>query len=167
MTFFRFFILALLCGCSNTATNETSTPIDHEDKRKLGFGSLGGADFLVFGGSKKAAPTAGYGSMVNPYLWRSSIETLSFMPLLSADATGGILITDWYAPAENKNEQIKVTVHITDQALRADAVKVTVHKQLKDKSGQWLNASPDPKTGTELEDIILTKARQLRIHALK
>ena len=103
---------------------------------------------------------------VNPHLWRASLESINFMPLVSADAFGGVIITDWYINPKTPNERIKVSVFITDQVLRADALKVVVYKQIKGKDGNWTNSHVDSRIATELENIILTKARQLRIRSI-
>jgi hypothetical protein len=103
------------------------------------------------------------GAGVNSYLWRASLDTLSFMPLASADPFGGTIITDWYSAPETPNEQFKVTVYILDKELRADGLRVTVFRQEKDANGGWVNAAVPPNTPTQLENAILTRARQLRV----
>jgi hypothetical protein len=105
----------------------------------------------------------GVGIGVNSYLWRASLDTLSFMPLASADPFGGVIITDWYAPPETPDSRFKANVFILDRQLRADGVRVTLFQQKKDASGNWVDAEVSPKTATDLEDEILTRARQLRI----
>jgi hypothetical protein len=100
---------------------------------------------------------------VNGYLWRATLDTLSFMPLASADPWGGTVITDWYANPEKPDERFKATVYILDTRLRADGLKVTVNKQIKDTSGQWNDAPSSDQTETDIENAILTRARQLRL----
>jgi len=100
---------------------------------------------------------------VNSYLWRASLDTISFMPLASADPYGGTIITDWYANPNSPNERFKITVYILDQQLRSDALKVSVFRQAKGTGGAWLDAPADPRTGTKLENSILTRAREMRI----
>lgn len=102
---------------------------------------------------------------VNAYLWRGALETLSFAPLLSADSEGGVIITDWYANPSNPNERVKVTVTILDQDLRADALRVSASRQVS-QGGTWVEAPVQAATVQKLEDIILTKARDLRRKAL-
>jgi hypothetical protein len=104
---------------------------------------------------------------VNGYLWRATLDTLSFMPLASADPYGGVIITDWYANPEKPNERLKVTVYILDARLRADGLNVAVFKQNKDASGQWIDAPSASQTETDIENAILTKARQLRLSNIK
>ena len=102
---------------------------------------------------------------VNPYLWRGSLDTLSFMPLASADVFGGVLISDWYAPPETPNERFKVNVYVTSRQLRADGLRAVVFRQARQDDGNWADASVDPGTMRGLEDAILTRARQLRAQA--
>jgi len=102
---------------------------------------------------------------VNAYLWRAALETVSFAPLLQADSNGGVIVTDWYANPTNPNERVKMTVTILDQDLRADALRVAASRQVND-SGNWVEAPVQAATVQKLEDIILTKARDLRRQAL-
>ena len=102
---------------------------------------------------------------VNAYLWRGALDTLSFAPLLSADSNGGVIVTDWYANPSNPNERVKVTVTILDQDLRADALRVSASRQVAQEGG-WVDAPVQAATVQKLEDIILTKARDLRRKAV-
>jgi hypothetical protein len=110
---------------------------------------------------KKGASQATIG--VNGYLWRATLDTLAFMPLASADPWGGTVITDWYSNPEKPDERFKATVYILDTRLRADGLKVTVFKQIKDTGGQWADAPTSDQTETDIENAILTRARQLRL----
>jgi len=98
---------------------------------------------------------------VNSYLWRASLDALSFMPLLQTDSNGGVIVTDWYTNPGNPGERVKVTVTILDQDLRADAVRVAASREVQ-QGGQWVAAPVQAATVQKLEDIILTKARDLR-----
>jgi hypothetical protein len=102
---------------------------------------------------------------VNAYLWRAALETVSFAPLLQADSNGGVIVTDWYANPSNPTERVKLTVTILDQDLRADALRVAASRQVNE-SGSWVEAPVQAATVQKLEDIILTKARDLRRQAL-
>ena len=110
------------------------------------------------------ARTAGIG--VNSYLWRATLDTLAFMPLNSADPYGGIIITDWYSNPEKPGERFKATVYILDTRLRADGLSVSVFKQIKDSAGAWADAPVSAQTDIDIENAILTKARQLRLSNL-
>ena len=98
---------------------------------------------------------------VNAYLWRAALDTLSFAPLIQADANTGVIITDWYSNPQTPGERVKVTATILDQDLRADALRVTASRQVN-QGGAWVNATVSAATVQKLEDIILTRARDLR-----
>ena len=102
---------------------------------------------------------------VNAYLWRASLEAVSFAPLLQTDSAGGVIVTDWYANPSNPGERVKLTITILDQDLRADALRVAGSRQVND-NGNWTEAPVQAATVQKLEDIILTKARDLRRQAL-
>jgi len=113
------------------------------------------------GGSGGGGGGAGVG--VNSFLWRATLDTVSFMPLASADPFGGVIITDWYSPPEQQAERFKVNIFILGRELRADGVRASVFRQRRDGNGQWVDATVDPATGTDLENAILTRARQMRL----
>lgn len=99
---------------------------------------------------------------VNAFLWRASLETLNFMPLDNVDPFGGVIVTEWYANPELPNERFKATVYILDTQLRADALKVSIFKQVG-AGGSWRDAAIDADTAREIETAILTRARELFI----
>ncbi len=113
----------------------------------------------VFGGGGGGSE-AGIG--VNSFLWRASLDTLNFMPLASADPFGGVIITDWYSDPTTPNERFKATVYILDTRLRADALNVSIFRQTQ-TNGAWADATVDPATEIQIENAILTRARQLRL----
>ena len=98
---------------------------------------------------------------VNTYLWRAAVDTLSFAPLVTADSNGGVIVTDWYANPNSPGERVKLTVSIIDQDLRADALRVAASRQVN-QNGVWVDAPVAAATVQKLEDIILTRARDLR-----
>ncbi|HEX4028314.1 MAG TPA: DUF3576 domain-containing protein [Rhizomicrobium sp.] len=102
---------------------------------------------------------------VNSYLWHASLDTLSFLPLVSADPFGGVIISEWYVAPSSPDERLKVTIYIMDRALRADALKVVVFRQVRN-GNVWQDATPSPDTAHKLEDSILTRARELRLATL-
>ena len=99
---------------------------------------------------------------VNSYLWHATLDTLSFMPLHSADPFGGVIITDWYTDPSNPNERMRVTVYILDRRLRADGIKISTFRQTRSADG-WVDAQVNPDTANKLEDAILVRARELRL----
>ena len=128
----------------------------------LMLSGCGGLPFV--GKSDTRAPAAGQqGIGVNAYLWRATLDTLSFMPLLNADPWGGVVNYDWYVNPQTPNERFKATVFILDTRLRADALNVSITKEVRDASGQWTAAPVAAQTETDLENAILTKARQLNL----
>jgi hypothetical protein len=98
---------------------------------------------------------------VNAYLWRAALDTLSFAPLLQADANTGVIITDWYTHPNSPGERVKLTVTILDQDLRADALRVAASREIN-QGGAWVGAPVSAATVQKLEDIILTRARDIR-----
>jgi hypothetical protein len=98
---------------------------------------------------------------VNAYLWQAALDALSFAPMAQVDSNGGVIVTDWYANPSAPNDRVKVTVTILDQDLRADALRVAASRQVY-QNGQWLEAPVSAATIQRLEEIILTKARDLR-----
>ena len=163
-----------LGACGATPKNPEFTVYDPKEQRiRDRYGTITGQDgFTLFGnsGGRRQAATeegGGGGIGVNAYLWRGALETIDFMPLASADPFGGLIITDWYQSASAPGERLKVHVLILDRSLRADAVKVSVFKQVRRETGEWLDAPVDPKTVVELEDKIVTRARELRIASVE
>jgi len=130
--------------------------------------ACGGSDNIVDtveNPASAAAITSNSGKVtlgMNSYLWHASLDTLSFMPLQSADPFGGVIITDWYSSPSALNERMRVTVYILDRRLRADGLKVAVFRQ--SRSGDvWVDAQVNPDTANKLEDAILARARELRL----
>lgn len=139
-----------------THEKNQSAPRMSNEKRETIFGPEG-----MFGKSKPEGEGTGIG--VNAFLWRASLDTISFMPITTADAFGGTIISDWYQLPETPNERYKVNVFILDRTLRADGVKVSLFKQVRDSGGNWMDVKVDPRMAADLENSILTRARQLRI----
>ena len=127
----------------------------------LVLSACGGLPFS--GGGTPRAATATQGIGVNAYLWRATLDTLSFMPLLTADPWGGVVNYDWYVNPQTPNERFKATVFILDTRLRADALNVTVTKEVRTAGGEWTASPVAAQTEADLENAILTKARQLNL----
>jgi hypothetical protein len=101
---------------------------------------------------------------VNAYLWRAALDTLSYAPLTQTDSNGGVIVTDWYTNPNSPNERVKVTATILDRDLRADALRVAASRQVL-QNGSWVDAPVAAATVQKLEEIILTRARDLRRNA--
>ena len=103
-----------------------------------------------------------YSMAVNAFLWRASLDTLMFMPIDKSDPIGGVISTNWYTGPDISNERTKVFIYIKDRRLRADALEVSVFRQIKVDNG-WQDADVNSETSKLIENSILTKARELRL----
>jgi hypothetical protein len=168
----------LLLGACAGVKPEAKFPDPDEEKRYRYGSVLGGEGGFTLLGPRRADAGAqdAQGIGVNSYLWRASLDTLAFMPIVSADPFGGVILTDWYSPPETPNERFKVNLYILDRQLRADGVRVSVFRQQRGNAGggtaastgaqgggDWRDAGVNNETASRLEDTILTRARQLRI----
>ena len=172
-------LLPTLSGCSDDIDVKADYPSGNDEtwgtySANPGSGireqSLMGGDGIVLLGGPNYNPDAGSsgggaGIGVNSFLWRASLDTLSFLPLTSADPFGGVIITDWYTPPQTPSERFKVSAFILDRALRADGVRVSVFRQEQGANG-WIDAAVADSMSTDLENAILTRARELRFRTL-
>jgi hypothetical protein len=150
----------LLAGCSSDDAASQPEPRQVEANTGNNGGLIDGLlgnNGPLFGGQNSETIT------VNSYLWRASLDTMSFLPLNTADPFGGVIITDWYSPPETPTERFKVTVYILDRELRADGLRVAVFRQVREGEGAWVEAKVDDRTARDLENAILKRARQMRI----
>jgi hypothetical protein len=163
-------LVAILAACGGSdsdfpttdGTGKTvATPVQASNRER---GGLFDGNFSFLGGGGDSGSD---GIGVNTYLWRASLDTLSFMPMLSADPFGGVIISDWYEDPAAAGERFKVTVYILDQRLRADGLKVSVFRQEIKGNRGWTDAAVKPETSIDLENAILTRARQLRIASIE
>ena len=165
-----FLLLTVLsAGASGCAYMKPSTI----DPRLMGPGSPGdpyasrvGGDeglFTIGGGSKGKGDSGGGGTGigVNAFLWRGALDTLSFLPLTSADPFGVVIITDWYTPTDAVGERFKATAYILGRELRSDGLRVSVFRQVN-QGGRWVDAPVSPVTVSEIENKVLDRARKLR-----
>jgi hypothetical protein len=158
----------VLAACGNFAGDGDTVYPDDDNRRGRGMNNYdqsGGGilgDGPLLGGESDDAPAGGTGIGVNAYLWRASLDTLSFMPVDSADPFGGVVLTDWYSPPETPNERFKVNLYILGRQLRADGLRVSVFRQERTPSG-WQDVEVQGETATELENAILARAREMRI----
>jgi hypothetical protein len=160
--------LLAACGPSRPADPTGNSPDYYQGggSQMLSVGSLTGGDNTFSTGinnrpRQDAAAGVGSGLAVNAYLWRGALDTLSFMPLSSADPFGGVIVTDWYSPSTSTNERFKATAYIMGRELRSDAVRVAIYRQVM-QDGHWVDAPVSPMTVGEIEDKVLARARQLR-----
>lgn len=136
--------------------NKPGSKVQYEDDPGV-FGAGG-----LFGPKLPEDQGGGGGIGVNNLLWRASLDTVSFMPLVSADPFGGVIITDWYTPPSAPDERFKINIYILGRALRADGIRASVFRQ-QQQGGSWVDAPVALNTSTDLENAILTRARQMRL----
>ena len=161
------FALSLLAACSGgrqVGNEEYGT----DNRRELALRQTGAATnsgIVVFGVDRtrqaQEAASGGGGMTVNAFLWRATLDTLSFMPLSSADPFGGVIITDWYSPPQAEGERFKATAYVIGRQLRSDGVRVQVFRQVS-RGNQWVDAPASNATNAEMEDRVLARARELR-----
>lgn len=159
-------LAALLAACSSgrEVTNDEYNRADTSPMER-GTGLFGEGGLNLFGTSRSSANTGGAAGIgVNAFLWRATLDTVSFMPLASADPFGGVVLTDWYQPPAANGERFKVSAFILGQQLRSDAVRVSVFRQVQ-RGNAWVDAPVAQATGGDLEDRILARARELRIQS--
>ena len=128
-----------------------------------GLSACGTVSRVIGGDDDTPQASTQVGIGVNGHLWRASLDTLDFLPLETADPWGGVINYGWFSSPSTPNERIKATVYILDSRLRADALNVTVNRQTRNAAGDWLEAEVSSQTETDLENAILTRARQLRL----
>ncbi len=116
----------------------------------------------IFGGHPKNG--GGTSMAVNAFLWRGALDTISFMPLASADPFGGVIITDWYTPPSSPDERFKASVFILGRELRSNNLRVSIFRQVL-QNGNWVDAQVSPNTVNDIEDKVLARARRLRVEA--
>jgi hypothetical protein len=162
--------LPLLSACSG-GRQVGNDEYGSDSQRARVQGRLGGpgeGGLVVFGVDRSreaqgaaAAGAAGGGMTVNAFLWRATLDTLSFMPLASADPFGGVIITDWYSPPAAEGERFKATAYVLGRQLRSDGVRVQIFRQVL-RNGSWVDAPASTATNSEMEDRVLARARELR-----
>jgi len=160
----------VLAACAYSKPNPTAPNFSGQGgPGDPGTTRIGGDEGLFTLGNSKTRPGEGSGGGgggigVNAFLWRGALDTLSFLPLTSADPFGGVIITDWYAPAEATNERFKATAYILGRDLRSDAIRVSVFRQVN-QGGRWVDAPVSPVVQADIENKVLDRARKLRERA--
>ena len=123
------------------------------------FGKKGGLDLL---NQNKQTASIGVGMPINPYLWKASLETISFMPLSSADPFAGLIITDWYSQ-NNINERCKINIFIRGVELKTSNLKVNSFCQTLSDTNNWVSNESDIEVNAQIENAILNKAKKLKL----
>ena len=137
---------------------------DAENRLSTGGGLFGSDGIDVFGGDdkKSSGVFAGVGMPINPYLWSASLDTLSFMPLSSADPFGGTIFTDWYSSEANENERCKINVFINGAELKTQNLRVASFCEVF-KNNKWVGVKTNNEDNIGLENAILNKAKKLKL----
>ena len=149
-----------LSSCSslkNTPAEESELPISVLTGKPVGNG-IPFSDL-----TKKDKPSDGL--PVNALLWRAALDIASFVPLDDVDTFGGSIITEWHQSADNSDQRLKLAIFISGLELRSDAVKVQTYTQKK-SGNDWVDNGRDEALARKLEDLILTRARELRAESV-
>ena len=148
----------LLSSCSGLKTTPTEMP---EEPVSIITGKPGGIKLSDFGSS---AASSGEGLPVNALLWRAALDIASFVPLDDVDTFGGSIVTEWHQPKDTPNQRLKLTMFVIGRELRSDAI--TVRAYIQNRLGtEWVDAGRDEALGRKLEDLVLSRARELRATA--
>jgi hypothetical protein len=157
-------LIILISIISSCSSNEIiSNPIT-EKKSKPGLFSKDAEKGISISDILNQESKEGISVNVNGYLWRASLDVLSIAPLISTDALGGTIITDWYVNKNIKNKRIKIMAYIKTNELRSDGISVKVHVQ-KLENDFWTDIYTDEKLASQIENNILNEARNYRINS--
>jgi len=162
---FLTFILVSGIGCSSTKDNEGKVMEPSPDKRAREFANKGGGLFGDLNNRSRGSTTFDFAT--SNILWRATLKSLDFLPLMNADYSGGIIIYDWYSPNNNSNEQIKITVRFLDNELKTSSIKVIAHKKICNNSNVCSNSSLDKNFIFSIEENIINSARMMKIEEAK
>ena len=148
----------------NLATDKDLAMSDAQNRLRTGGGLLGNKANFSFleNGENSSSQITSLGMPINPYLWKASIETISFMPLSSTDPFAGTIITDWYTAETNQGERCKLNIFINGKDLKTDNLKVSSFCQTL-KNNQWVNMPSKAEENTKLENVILNEAKKLKL----
>ena len=163
------FFSSILLGCSKTdpTTGEKVLIEVDPDKKAREFRDKGGG---IFGDINKIGKSSSGGSFEfasSNVLWRATLKSLDFLPLLNADYSGGIIVYDWYSQSNNPKEQIKVSVQFLNNELRSDSIKITAHKKICETIERCSNSTLDQNFANSIKESIITSARTLKIEEAK
>ena len=155
----------VIASCSNNSV--VSNPVSGE-KPKPGLFSKDASKGISLDSilNPQSSESSVGGANVNAYLWRASLNILSFTPLISTDALGGTIISDWYINKKNKNQRMKISAFIKTAELKSNGIGVKVHIQ-SFKDGYWSETYTNKDLETKIENTILNEARNLRINSKK
>ena len=161
-----FIIIVFFSHCTKTdpITGEKVLIETDSGKKSREFVDKQGGLFGDIGGRNKNT-TFEFGT--SNVLWRATLKSLDFLPLLNADYSGGIIIYDWYVQANNPKEQIKISVQFLNNELRSDSIKITAHKKICDNADRCYNSTTDQNFANSIKENIIASARILKIEEAK
>jgi hypothetical protein len=155
-------ILALLFSCSKNDSQSQEIFEPNVDKRARAAVQGG---ITVFGNKSSSSTTYEFAS--SNVLWRATLKSLDFLPLINADYSGGVIIYDWYSQSNNPKEQIKISVQFLNNELRSDSIKITAHKKICDNTDRCSNSTLDQNFANSIKENIIASARTLKIEEAK
>ena len=158
-------LFTLSCSKTDPVTGEKITIEPDPVKKARDAAARGGGLFGDIGGQKSSGQTLNFGT--SNVLWRATLKSLDFLPLISSDYSGGILIYDWYSQGNNPREQIKISVQFLNNELRSDSIKITAHKRICENVEKCSNLVVEQKFIDTVKDNIITVARSIKIEEAK
>ena len=164
---FILLISVILTKCTSnqdTVTSEKQRIEPNVNQRAKDYVDKGGGIMGMIG---KSSENTNFKFSTSNVLWRATLKSLDFLPLMNADYNGGIIIYDWYSQANNPKEQIKISVQFLSDELRSDSIKITAHKKICDNADRCSNSSIDQNFSNSIKENIITAARTLKIEEAK
>ena len=163
---FYLFFSIILNNCSKTdpITNDKIL-IETDAKKKAEKAAKEGTG--LFGDIGKKSQNTTFDFATSNVLWRATLQSLDFLPLINADYSGGIIIYDWYSEDPNSNSYIKISVRFLNNELRSDSVQIISQKKICDTSEKCHVVKLNDKFSTDIKDKIITAARLLKIEESK
>jgi hypothetical protein len=161
-----FIILAKCAGSKDPVTGEKQVIEPNLEKRAKEYAEKGGGIMNILG---KSNENTNFKFSTSNVLWRATLKSLDFLPLINADYTGGIIIYDWYSQTNSSKEQIKISVQFLSDELRSDSIKITAHKKICDNSygDRCSNSTVDQNFANSIKESIIITARTLKIEEAK
>jgi hypothetical protein len=159
-----FFIILSSCSQKDPATGEIIRMEPNPDKKAREFADKGGG---IFGDINRRSGSTTFEFASSNVLWRATLKSLDFLPLLNADYSGGIIVYDWYSQTNNPKEQIKISVQFLNNELRSDSLKITAHKKICETTERCSNSTLDQNFANSIKDSIIASARTLKIEEAK
>jgi hypothetical protein len=167
--FIKIALVVFLLGLFGCSTNK-SDPISEKtfepnaQKRAKDAATQGGG---IFGDISKRSQSTTFDFASSNVLWRATLKSLDFLPLLNADYSGGVIIYDWYSQTNNPKEQIKISVQFLNNELRSDSIKITAHKKICETVERCSNSTLDQNFASSIKESIIASARTLKIEEAK